>query len=303
MSDGDVARRARVSVDAVRAERRRRGIPAFAPQRPPIEWTDSMDAMLGSATDREVAAELELPARSVTYRRNLLGIAPYQRRRTPASPFWTAARVARLGKLSDEALARRWAISVSAVHARRRILGIPAFGTVPVPVRWTSSMRARLGRASDARVAAELGLTTKAVRRERSRLGVPPGRPAPRKVVRTPALRRVLVRSNREAMAELGIGHDTLTLLRREYGLPVRRPPTWTRSLLRRLGREPDERIAAELGIAPTTVARKRRQLGIRKRRAKARGPVARPVSGERRQERGLSGRGRRRGAGRRRRR
>src|SRR5690606_20160112 len=65
--DSDLARRARVSVEAVRAERRRRGIAPFAPQRGPIEWTDAMEALLGEATDREVAAELGIPARSVAY--------------------------------------------------------------------------------------------------------------------------------------------------------------------------------------------------------------------------------------------
>jgi len=137
-------------------------------------------------------------------------------------------------------------------------------------------MRAQLGRQSDGKVAKRLGLTLKAVQRERKRLGVPPARPAPRKVVRSPALRASLARSNAEAMRDLGIGHDTLVLLRREYGLPVRRPPKWTRPLLAKLGRVPDEKIAAELGIAPVTVATKRRELGIRRRRADSRRPVSR---------------------------
>lgn len=267
ISDADLARRARVSVEAVRAERYRRDIAPFVSQRGPIEWTDAMEALLGEATDREVAAELGIPARSVTYRRHLLGICPYQRYRRRAQSFWTPARVAQLGKHPDAVLARRWGISSSNVHARRRILGIAAFGPSPEPVRWTVAMRAQLGRASDAKVAARLGLTVKAVRRERTRLGIPPGRPAPRKVVRTPALRAILALTNADAMEALGIGHDTLVLLRREYGLPVRRPPKWTRRLLDRLGRVPDEQIAAELGIAPRTVADKRRKLGIPKHR------------------------------------
>ena len=41
--------------------------------RPPVEWTDEMIALLGEASDGDVAAELEIPRKSVAYKRVVLG--------------------------------------------------------------------------------------------------------------------------------------------------------------------------------------------------------------------------------------
>jgi hypothetical protein len=128
-------------------------------------------------------------------------------------------------------------------------------------------MRAWLGRESDVKVARRLGVTPKAARRERLRLGIPSARPAPRKVIPSPALRPLLAGSGATAMKALGVGHDTLILLRRQLGVEVRHRAEWTRRVLAKLGRVPDDQVAAELGIASSAVARKRSGMGIRKLR------------------------------------
>src|SRR6266849_9330151 len=67
--DDEIARLARVHLRTVLAERRRRGIPPARPRRPDVRWTAAMDALLGTASDRDVAAELALPVHCVHRRR------------------------------------------------------------------------------------------------------------------------------------------------------------------------------------------------------------------------------------------
>lgn len=77
VSDIELARRAKRSVDAVRRERRRRGIAPVRPWQPAIEWTREMLGQLGQASDSEVAAEFGISTSSVQLKRAVLGIPPF----------------------------------------------------------------------------------------------------------------------------------------------------------------------------------------------------------------------------------
>ncbi|MFW6193460.1 MAG: hypothetical protein ACOC83_08225, partial [Gemmatimonadota bacterium] len=226
-----------------------------------------MIARLGQATDRKVAIELDIPVRSVTYKRTLLGIPPYCTPVHEGSPFWTAERLALLGQLPDHRLARRWRVSSTTVANRRRKLGIPPKEPRPPKVHWTDPMRSRLGRDPDAAVARRLGIGVRAVREERERLAVPPFRPSRKKVRRSPALRPILQRSTKEITADTDVSAPTVRALRRELAVPP--PPrasAWTPAALEKLGTVPDAVLAAELGLKPDTVRKKRYQHGIRKK-------------------------------------
>lgn len=61
-----------------------------------------------------------------------------------------------------------------------------------------------------------------------------------------------------------GLAPHLVRRLRREYGIPSPyRPHRWTAEVVRRLGKEPDTKIARELGITSQSVLGKRRALGI----------------------------------------
>jgi len=69
VTDREVARRGDIYLQTVRAERQRRGIPPLEPRRPRTRWTKAMIGLLGTAIDKDVAAELGLPVMSVFMKR------------------------------------------------------------------------------------------------------------------------------------------------------------------------------------------------------------------------------------------
>jgi hypothetical protein len=86
---------------------------------PPKPWRAEEIAMLGKATDAEVARRLGRSAVSVKARRLRLGIATSGHR-------WTQEQDVLLAKFPDQILARRLGCTVKAVQARREALGTPA---------------------------------------------------------------------------------------------------------------------------------------------------------------------------------
>ncbi len=86
---------------------------------PPKPWPAEEIAMLGKATDAQLARRLGRSVTSVKTRRLRLGIASSRHR-------WTPEQDALLAKFPDQTLARRLGCSVKAIQARREGLGIPA---------------------------------------------------------------------------------------------------------------------------------------------------------------------------------
>ena len=120
----------------VAAERKRRGIPPLHPRRPRVEWSRDMIALLGTETDREVAARLDLSVSSVVKMRLELGIPaaqPQPNHRPPGHP-WKPEEIALLGRMTDAKAARRIGIHPQAARRTRRILGIPPFVPPAPPV-------------------------------------------------------------------------------------------------------------------------------------------------------------------------
>lgn len=85
-------------------------------------WTPQMDALLGTATDRAVAARLGLPPAAVTGRRTRLRIAAY------GVVVWPARVLALLGTVPDARVAERMGVSQPLVTRKRNQLGIAACG-------------------------------------------------------------------------------------------------------------------------------------------------------------------------------
>jgi hypothetical protein len=109
MPDDKLAQRAGVHMSTVAAERKRRGVPAVQAHRPAVKWTEEMIALLGKATDREVAAELGLSVTTVYRKRRLRGIPPAhpQPYQPPRGHLWTQDEIALLGRMADAEAAER----------------------------------------------------------------------------------------------------------------------------------------------------------------------------------------------------
>ena len=106
---------------AVKHRRVRLGLPPRGRKKftAPAPWLPNEDALLGTASDLELARKLGRPIYNVRRRRIQLGLQ---------SPFrhWDPRADALLGKMPDQAAARRLGRTVASVATRRKRLGIAA---------------------------------------------------------------------------------------------------------------------------------------------------------------------------------
>jgi DNA-binding CsgD family transcriptional regulator len=268
--DQKLAREAGVHPETVVNERRRRGIPPSAPRRPRIEWTRPMLSLLGTGTDKDVAAELGLDVGSVSRKRKGLGIEPYGRPSVETGLGWSKREDALLGTAPDHVIARRIHKRRSAVAYRRMVLEVPPFLPAPPAVKWTKKMRDRLGELPDSEIARRFGISVKGVRQERKRRRIA-GMVDSRLIEATPELSRLLRERESNQVAKVArISHNAVGRLRKTLSIPPPKPPSpWTNGVLRRLGRDSDTEIARQLGLTAATVAKKRQEIGGSKWRLK----------------------------------
>jgi len=261
LPDGEIARLAGISTEAVATERKRRGIKAFRPPIEPIEWTPKMIRRLGTASDTIVAKKLGIHSSSVRYKRQLLGIPPFHpKRRHAGTHEWTPQKLALLGTMSDAEVAEELGIHKATVSTKRKQLGIAASRPPRRVYQWTEELLALLGKVTDRELARRSGFSVSSVRRKRAALGIRPGGRYGA-VVPTPALIELLHEKSIEVKRRTGLSPTTIRVLRKKLG--IERPRRWTPELVARLGREPDRQIARELGIAESVVNKKRRRHGI----------------------------------------
>ena len=221
IADAKLARKRGVSLDAVQAERRRRGIQPFRPRRPAIQWTGRMIRLLGTDIDSEVGESLELPVYSVRHRRQRLGIPPYgdvPEQRHPRAFVWAKSKIALLGKDSDRKIADRLGTTLGVVALKRRRLGIPSFYTQR-RISWTKDMAALLGKVTDWKIARKYKIGRASVARERRKRAIPPCVDT-RPVMRTPELRPVLSLPIRVIARRYKLSYVTIAKLRRDLGVP-----------------------------------------------------------------------------------
>jgi hypothetical protein len=87
-------------------------------------WTPEEEALLGTATDAQIARRLRRTVGSVAWRRREKGIPPL----TNVRP-WTAQEIAMLGTLTDRKIARKLGRTASAVSCKRRDCKILSAGS------------------------------------------------------------------------------------------------------------------------------------------------------------------------------
>lgn len=136
----------------------------------PFVWTPKLEALLGTATDEVIAAQLQVTPAMVGHRRRRLGIPSFRR----TSSVWTQVADALLGTASDSKVAAQLQIHPSSVKERRNKLGIPAYNPSFV---WTPEKVALLGTELDPVIARKLGIGSTQVQKRRIKLGIPAFRP------------------------------------------------------------------------------------------------------------------------------
>lgn len=101
-----------------------------------VEWTPELDARLGKEADSIIAESMGVSRKTVTYRREKLGIAASfdRTRNTPPPPMgghnkieFTPEQVKMLGTMPDYKLAKIIGVEKACVARRRNKLGIKSF--------------------------------------------------------------------------------------------------------------------------------------------------------------------------------
>jgi len=161
LSDGEIARRMKVSQSAVSRYRREQAI------NPIIErgsLPEEANALLGTATDADIAARFGVTRACVFVRRSQLGIdAAFKTMHTLPEGV-----VAQLGKKPDSQIAKDSGFSVFLVRKTRTAMGIPVWAD-----ELTTEEIAMLGTASDGTIAKLIGRSRGHVGLVRINLGIP----------------------------------------------------------------------------------------------------------------------------------
>lgn len=100
---------------------RKRKVGNYACGMAKFRWTAADDALLGTATDAEVAKRIGITMLSVFKRRQKLGIPPHQRQ--TLSKSWGLAELGLLGQYPDEQVAELLKRPVDAVRRKRIQIG------------------------------------------------------------------------------------------------------------------------------------------------------------------------------------
>ena len=180
--DEDIARLLGITVLAV--QRRRNALKIYlrpptprcfhpTPARSAPAWTPEEDALLGTASDAEIARRLKCANTTVALRRTKLKIPAFV-------PNWTPKEDALLKQFNEREVAGRIGRSIAAVKRRRKKLGLPQID--PPFVWWKREEDRLLGTAPDAEVARRLGRSESSVKGRRLLLGIKfpnPRRPWP----------------------------------------------------------------------------------------------------------------------------
>jgi hypothetical protein len=223
-------------------------------------WTAQDEAMLGKASDRDVAEALGVSATAVGMKRMLLGIPPFQ---PPNERIeWTDEMIALLGVEPDIEVAARYMVDKGCVSRKREELGVAPAGNRVFPEL-----------AGDPELSEILGLTTGELMR---RYGVSKATVHRWRVwgaVQAPPrdwrwTEEIVARLGKEPDSriakDVGVTAGAVGYMRRRLGIPAcPREQAWSDDEVALLGAAPDRDVARRIGRTAESVRAKRRSLGI----------------------------------------
>lgn len=137
------------------------------------DWS-TVDHLLGTVLDHEIAKILNCSLWTVASRRHRLGIRSFNSsKRNDTLPLSWESIDPLMGTMLDIELAVIAGTAASTISRRRTALGIPALGkTMAATIDW-STVHHLLGKVSDGEIAKTLGCSTDAVSRHRNSLEIP----------------------------------------------------------------------------------------------------------------------------------
>lgn len=106
-------------------------------------WTEKEESLLGTMTDRALAAKLGRTLKGVTWKRLAMGIAASE----PRERKWTKAEASLLGTMSDKALAAKLGCTPRCVLQTRARRGIAPFSGKNTPRKLRSKLKSARNRA------------------------------------------------------------------------------------------------------------------------------------------------------------
>ena len=260
-----------VPVERVRRERMLRG---HVGPGGPSGWTARDLALLGTASDAEIAKRVGFTPTSVEHQRKRKGIAPYGSTTDQRRHRWTKRQIGWLGNLTDREIAERIGVTIGAVAWKRRLLGVEPTRESRSRHHWTKREIALLGTMPDTELARRLGMHRHGVALKRRQLDIPNHVTRQNKRRWTPErIAKAGKVPDRELAKEMGISANVVSAYRMRHGISLRARArstkskagrkSWSRAQIERLGKVPDRVLADELGITHQAVAALRRRLGI----------------------------------------
>lgn len=224
-------------------------------------------ALLGTKSDKKIAAEHGVSSETVKYHRTKRGI--------PAFCFEVVLRndsdfMGKLGKVSDHQLGTQYGCSNATVRGIRVGLGIPAFKrTLDI----SEELRQALGKKPDSDVAALFGVPAEQISAARKALGVPAYTKASALAGSDEFKALLAEQTNQKLAAQFECSSNTVSRLRKDLKIPplqkkvVDEVAAWYEAHLAEiiplLGKVSDYALARRYGTFQTRITRLRNQRGI----------------------------------------
>ena len=261
-TDRDLAREFDVSELEIGQERRRLGIAACGWR----EWTKKEIALLGTASDAEIAQRINRIPSGVFLQRTRRNIPAFGQNKTEKAHRWTKQQIKWLGKVSDVEIANRLGVSASTVAWKRRKMGIPSRTGSTGRKVWTAAEIKLLGTMSDIDLAQKIQCHRHKVALKRVELGIPNFVMSNREDRWSPEIiKRLETETDAVIAEELGVTVQSVGAFRRRHGILRNRRARidWNASLVKKLGKVSDQELADSIGASRASVAMKRKSLNI----------------------------------------
>jgi hypothetical protein len=234
-------------------------------------WLPEHIAMLGTDTDKAVAAKLGISKSAVFRKRselNIPGRAFAYVGKAPRLPKvkWTPEKIALLGTDTDKAIAKVLGAETISVTLKRRALKIPSHSSVICPpAEIPQHLVDQFNVMSDGEIAALTGYSQATVSKHRRNMGIATTYTQGTLPEEANALLGKSIDS--EIAKKYGVSVQCVNSRRRKLGIAATprqaKPQELPEGVISKLGKQSDQEIALEAGLPAYVITKARRAAGI----------------------------------------
>lgn len=225
-------------------------------------WTQEDEQLLGTNSDRRVAAQIGVTPMQAMYRRTQLGIPSAGKK---SSLRWTQNRIAQLGREPDHVLAKHWNVPQGLIRIKREELGIEP--CLRNHQELSPEAGKLLGTMNDRALARQYGVSATFIRNARLEAGIDAYRSTSPFLWKRKDLKRLGTVHDDVLAQELGVSPQFIALKRSQLGIEAHRrvhKVNWhDPKIQKQLGVISDGELARKLGVTPGAVRSKRVNLNI----------------------------------------